>query len=322
MKILYATDKKFFAGLVLSMAEMTTSLTKHQGAALLESPWRFGCYLGRAKHWFVSPAASRNEALDWADVVVGIESVTPTTLGRPGLERSKLFAFEWVCRQKSWGTFELQFHGVDRRRILWTHMGGGWQRDPKVLEFKPFFLPNPVPINDPFHAPVPFEERARSVSFAPSHRSPKVAPKAVDETLLALRDLPVDLVYDVPFEACMRRRAATWIGVDEVATNVYNRSSLEILALGLPCINRVDQLSVDYLLDMTGARDHPMISVHDVSDPSFEGALARLRSVVMGLLIDPDKARAIGERSRAWMERNYDPAVMIGKYVSLFERKG
>jgi len=182
-------------------------------------------------------------------------------------------------------------------------------------------VPNIIPLHAELfkpRQPLLCEERptiAWSPSCVDSAWSKRWDTKGYPETLAMLEALEkeglcsVDRIVDTPFLECMERKRRSSIAVDDLVTGSYHLSGLEALALGLPVLGCLDSRVQASLKELTGASELPWLNV------PLEDAPAILRE----LCLDSALREELGAESRRWMERYYDDAVLVRRYVEAYE---
>lgn len=313
MKILQACGTPL-AGVHIELAAAINRHTSHESRVLSGNLGWHGCYkalMPELRWWTLKRSNEINEALDWADVVHCHANVSPRMLGRPEIMGSKIVVFQWHGMQIL--RWESLFKPGDEKHVRWAHIGQGWIGFSKqanwFARFRPKLLPNVISVDDELHAPIEWAERVRRrIAFAPStwRRAPN--DKGVEATRGALRSLDLDVIHGVTFDQCMRRKAAAWVGVDEVATPMYHKSGLELLSLGVACVEKIGPEAEDALKAITGASVVPFVRAD----------AATLRATVSGLLDDEDRCRQIGEASREWMSTYYHPRDVVRMYLEFY----
>jgi hypothetical protein len=171
-------------------------------------------------------------------------------------------------------------------------------------------VPNVVPIDDALHSPAGAENDPPVIAYTPGNcdrtgwRS-----KGCAETLAVLeRGFRYRFVTGVPWTEAMAVKRPCDIAIDEVVTGSYHLCSLEALSLGLATIAGLDERTVDALEAVTGTREHPWI----VARPdTLHGELARL-------VADGDYRRAKRREGRAYMERHWNPARVVARFVDVY----
>lgn len=179
-------------------------------------------------------------------------------------------------------------------------------------------VPNLVPLYDLRYLPAAESPGLPLVVFSPSGRTSawrkRWETKGVPQTLALLRKLEraglcrVQLIVDMPHDACLRAKQAAAVALDECVTGNYHLSGLESLSQGKPTLGYLDARVQSQLRRLTGASDLPWVDVR------LEEAEGPLRD----LLSDPGLRAEVGAASRAWMETYYDEARLVEHYCSVY----
>jgi hypothetical protein len=318
---------------------------QHEARVLNNGPGRHAWYLrpgpGRPRTYKLGDPAQVREALEWSESVACQANVGARNLNAVDLLRKKHWSFIWHgCEQN--GCLARSFAPEDYKHVRFLHIGQGWV-ERQADFFSKFDLrrvPNLISIDDPIHRPISWAERLNRLAFAPSNTKPG-APndKGVAETERALAGLKSERVIErqveservlereseiqskrvleregesafklllrLPFEACMREKQRSTLGLDEVATDMYHRSGLEFLSQGVPCICRTGEAAARALREATGSN----------SVPFLQADFRTLRARVQALLALPvDVQGAAGAAARAWVERYYQPRALLERH--------
>jgi len=116
------------------------------------------------------------------------------------------------------------------------------------------------------------------------------------------------LICKAPFDDVMIKKKQADIGIDEVSTGSYHLSSLEYLSLGVGCFANIDPLTEKAIKDVTGADRIPWIRANK---ENFE-------RVLRGILKEQSWPE-IGAASRTWMEEYWNPKMLCGHYLKMYE---
>lgn len=118
------------------------------------------------------------------------------------------------------------------------------------------------------------------------------------------------LIEGMPYDMALDLKSTCDILVDEVATGSYHRSTLEALALGIPCVSNVDSDVHGVLLRAAGANDFPIVHA------TRETLMERLE----WLIAMPRKKRlAMGDAARDWMVRHWHPKDIARTFCAALE---
>lgn len=179
-----------------------------------------------------------------------------------------------------------------------------------------YIVPNVVDIHHPeFKRELPPLRPAPVVSYSPSScngrgwddKSYSVVAPLMKRLHLAGR-VYFQLIIQQPYEKVIEMKRNADIGIDEVSTGSYHLSSLEFLAMGIPCFANVDQLTFDIIKKMTGATKLPWIIANKVDFPT-----------VFGNVLREKKWQELGAASREWMEKYWTPEFLSKQYVDMYE---
>lgn len=179
-----------------------------------------------------------------------------------------------------------------------------------------FIVPNVVDIHDELHKPIvkPFREMP-AVAYAPSSAGgtgwDRKSYPVVNRFLRRLnlkQQIIYPRIFGLPLEECLQKKQKCDIGIDEVSTGSYHMSSLEFLSMGIATIAYIDPLTEKVVKDLTGSRKLPWVVATETSFPSvFTG------------LISSNSFGEIGQKSREWMEKYWNPDVLCSHYTNMYE---
>lgn len=175
---------------------------------------------------------------------------------------------------------------------------------------------NPIDIYDLIFEPKYYDKKI-VIGYSPS-RTIKVSKwhdKGYVETtqiLTQIKDkykVDIDIIHGVPLKECIRRKSQCNIIIDEVKTGSYHRSGLEGLALGCSTICNISD-SVANIIKNTAGQNHPFINcnIH-----TLQNALEDL--INSGI----DNILQIGNNSRIWMEKYWNPKNILEEYLKEYE---
>lgn len=129
-------------------------------------------------------------------------------------------------------------------------------------------------------------------------------------------DIHVDVIEQVSHAECLRRKSSCHIVIDDLVTGSYHLNTLESLASGSICLTYMDRTTQQAVCDLTGRSDFPALSV----------GLENAEAVLLDLADDRPLVEAIGQHSRAWMNRHWAPKKMsqhfLDAYVHVIEHPG
>ena len=180
-----------------------------------------------------------------------------------------------------------------------------------------FVVPNVVDILDPvYEAPPLTPHQVPTVSFAPSNTNARgwddkgygvVAP--VLKRMKIAGTINFQLITSQPHDITMQKKRLAHIGIDEIVTGSYHLSSLEYLSLGIGTFANIDKATEKVLKDLTGAEKLPWLPA---SESRFESRLKHILKT--GEWVEA------GHFARQWMERHWNPRILLGHYERMYEK--
>lgn len=179
-----------------------------------------------------------------------------------------------------------------------------------------FLVPNVVDILDPVYMPIEnkVDRKVPIVSYAPSNTNmtgwndkgygivmPHLKRMKLDNKII------LQLIIEKPHDVAMQLKRGADISIDEIATGSYHLSSLEYLSMGIPCFCLIDHLTAKAVRDVTGCVDLPWIIANK------DSFLPTLQKVIH------DKSwAALGKQSREWMEKYWNPHILLKHYEDMY----
>lgn len=161
---------------------------------------------------------------------------------------------------------------------------------------------------------VPEPQRTIRIVHAPSRRRSK-GTEAVLEAVRALKaegaPIELDLVENTPNDEARLRYAAADLVIDQLNVGWYGLFSIEAMALGKPCIVRLDAEAKAETEDAFGHRI-PLISAD-------ADALA---DTIRGLVAEPARLTEIGRASRAYVEAVHSHTAVAERLLDVYRRRG
>ena len=140
--------------------------------------------------------------------------------------------------------------------------------------------------------------------------------KGYEETVRILErishslDVEIDVITDVAYDECIRRKSACSVLIDECKTGSYHRCALESLALG--------KITVCYV---SPAVDSVVHSVTGEFLPVTNSRLDQLEETLINSIIQPPAVlQLIGAESRRWMEEHWHPQNIVDDFIQHYER--
>jgi hypothetical protein len=178
-----------------------------------------------------------------------------------------------------------------------------------------FVVPGVLDITDAAY--LPLRQRLRSqptLSHAPSNWAARgwegESFTVVNPILTALRDageIYYQLIVKRPHKEVLALKRHSDIGVDEILGGSCGLSSLEYLALGVPCFADIGERVRAGIKELTGATDLPWL----------DGSAGSLKRNV-GDLVRAKMWQVYGERSRLWMETYWNPQALVAHYLEMY----
>lgn len=143
------------------------------------------------------------------------------------------------------------------------------------------------------------------VVHAPSSRRKK-GTDFIEEAIgrLKSKGLPVELVLaeKLPHHKIRELYEMSDIGVDQVLYGWHGKVSVELMALGKPVVCNIDADLRKYRPDL----------------PIIHGAPENLEAVLEDLILNPDKRKDLGLKSRAFAARYHDVEVVVDELLDIY----
>src|SRR5688572_26625523 len=114
-------------------------------------------------------------------------------------------------------------------------------------------------------------------------------------------------IYQKPHRDVMALKKTADAGIDDIITGSYHLSSLEYLALGVPCFANLDDKTEAVVKEITGATSLPWLKANK---NNFASALRHL--------MQTKNYHALGLESRLWMEKYWNPEFLVRRYVDMY----
>ena len=161
---------------------------------------------------------------------------------------------------------------------------------------------------------IPDTQRTVRIVHAPSRRRSK-GTDAVLEAIATLKaegaPIELDLVENTPNHEARLRYAAADLVIDQLNVGWYGLFSIEAMALGKPCIVRLDR---DAVAETEAAFGHPVPLINADRDTLVE--------TLRGLVADPARLREIGQASRAYVEAVHAHTAVAERMLDVYRRRG
>ena len=152
------------------------------------------------------------------------------------------------------------------------------------------------------------------IVHAPSRRRSK-GTEAVLEAVATLQSegapIELDLVENTPNDQARLRYAAADLVIDQLNVGWYGLFSIESMALGKPCIVRLDPEAV-------AATE----AAFDTKIPLINGDKDTLVDVLRGLVREPEQLTEIGHASRAYVEAVHGHTAVAERMLDVYRRRG
>lgn len=177
-------------------------------------------------------------------------------------------------------------------------------------------VPNIVDIWDEKLMPTKRDNDLMRVAFSPSRIGLKgwdnkgyevtkpVLQRLVDEGLIE-----AEIIYDYPYEKCLKHRRVADVVIDECVTGSYHLTSLEALSQGQCTVAGLDNIQLETLATLTGTKSHPWFVAR--ADTLYD----RLKM----LAEHTPTVKMYGLQARAWMEKYWNPKDLTARFVKIYE---
>jgi hypothetical protein len=179
-------------------------------------------------------------------------------------------------------------------------------------------VPNIIDIWDRKYRPIRNENLIPHVVYSPSNQNLSgwddkgyAETKPVLTYLASNSIITHDMIINVPHEDCMLRKAYGNIGIDEIKTGSYHLCSLENLSLGLANIAYLDDLTLQAIETVTGTKENPW----------FNTRATNLQHKIVEIACDRGAMRQHQDNSRAWMEKYWDPKVLVNQFIDIYKQR-
>lgn len=178
---------------------------------------------------------------------------------------------------------------------------------------------NIIDINDKFLLPIIKRNNPPIITYAPSNiKTDKGrlgwAYKSVKEVLPLLKQMHNNRlcefkhIHRVPFIKSLSMRQSANIHIDEVSSGSYHLSSLEGLSQGAVVVANIADWMSDLLKKVTGCMTIPWAVANKDN----------LKTIITNL-IDKDNLLEIQQESRNWMEKYWNPELILNDYLSIYK---
>jgi hypothetical protein len=178
-------------------------------------------------------------------------------------------------------------------------------------------VPNIVPQNDPAYTPGAERD---GILFSPSvptrawveRWNTKGAPETIEVLARVGRatGCTVTTIQGRPLTEVLEAKRRALVVVDDLVTGSYHLSGLEGLSAGRPVLSFLDARISLVLRVLSGSDANPFVNVR----------LEEAEGVLVDLVSEPERARALGEDARAWIERYWRDSQLVEHFVEVYER--
>jgi glycosyltransferase involved in cell wall biosynthesis len=184
-------------------------------------------------------------------------------------------------------------------------------------------VPNLVDIHDPVLLPVEknWAEPLR-VIYSPSDLKSypdytnTCCGKGYEQTIAILKKLENEglikatIITDMTWEQLMPIKRQNDVCIDECVTGGYHLCSLESLSQGLATIAWIDEKTEEAIEKVVGKKTEL---------PWVNTKIDQLEQTLRNLVSNPDKLLSIKQKSRKWMEENWNPISLIQKFIDVYD---
>jgi len=123
------------------------------------------------------------------------------------------------------------------------------------------------------------------------------------------KNVEYDLMYEIPFDECIRRKSRCDIIIDECVTKSYHRNALEGLALGKLTICSLGSDVKDIFKKISGSSYVPLVSLW------IEELTYGLEKIINNGI---DYIKEQGKHNRIWMEKYWHPKQIVNEFESIY----
>jgi hypothetical protein len=118
----------------------------------------------------------------------------------------------------------------------------------------------------------------------------------------------VVVMNNKPYRECLEAKRSAHICIDECVTGSYHLQSLEGSSVGAATFNALDDQTAGFLREITGTGEHPFVKT----------CLARLFDDLCHQIEHSDELAQRGQGARAWMERYWNPRVLVRRFARAY----
>ena len=200
-------------------------------------------------------------------------------------------------KYREWGRKNLMVSTPDLMKLL---PGARWQ-------------PNLVPVNDPLYRPMHDKpDKPIIIGHSPTRKELKNTSEFVQAVKILKRktSIPIEmrLIENKAHKECLRLKRECHVLFDHLQ-GYFGVSSLEGLSQGLCVIAGLDDWTKDNIINFCKNANNPWV----------DGNRKPLEEVILGLVADAEKRKAIGEQARMFMKKHWSDekiACCLSSYYS------
>jgi hypothetical protein len=183
-----------------------------------------------------------------------------------------------------------------------------------------FVVPNVIPIFDNRFRPLASrpDNFPPRVSFAPSNVNLRgwedkgfELTRALLNKLERVGIIQTDIITNTPYEETLVRKKWSDIGFEEIVTGSYHMSYLEYMSFGVATFCSMDSLTEAAMARIVGED-----AVREL--PSFQVVPEIAERELVELLRTPAAIGERGKKSRAWMEKHWNPTVFNRHFEAVY----
>jgi len=220
----------------------------------------------------------------------------------------------------------LQFHGQPQGYIPNVTFRNFNGKKLVISQYHPRFytdaliVPNMIDIWDEKHSPLPKNENKVKIFFGYASELKKSwADKGVSNTQDVLNRIKnkykdkviIKIVTNTPYEKCLQEKRDADIVIDACSdhSKSFHLSSLEGCSVGALVINSMDDVTFDFMKQISQTDSHPFI----ICEPK------NLENKLQYYINKKDKLREKQTEARQWMETYWDPKILVKYFIRAYE---
>jgi hypothetical protein len=313
MKILFVSTT-LWAGTHIRWTMAMNQYTEHEARCLSPGMWYTKRLFDKdfphsPPIYSVNDAEMKNALIDWADVIHCSYVCSPHTLGRPDILGKKIVCWHLALK---WGNpMWLLFPKGQHRHVRFLLGCEGWERY-QLPSLEWHLVPQIFLLESKEYQHAGQRQKVASISPRTRGGLPFNSNfRGVQEIKRRLNGIKWRLISRTTFMDCMRQKATSWVGIDDVLRPVVHLSGMEYLGLGIPCINSVDKV---LQRSIQSTLDSPPV-------PFIHGTMSTLRQTcVKSLRADEDLWLEKSAQCRQWMLDYYHPKTVVEKYLEVYKK--